>query len=177
LLNLKKYCTVGLRPGVLGREEGSGDEAHPECHVETTEMQDSTPDEEEKSAWTNRGIDDFEEEVWERPAKKYCKKCGIVQEYRTKHCKQCRACIAKFDHHCFWIGSCVGELNHRKFIELLFLLTIEFIWALYYVIFKFNTVRYGLDSNIIAIITKRSTIFQKIHTQNVIKSSSHWESL
>ena len=65
------------------------------------------------------------------PSKRFCKKCQILQPYRTKHCNSCQACISKYDHHCFWIGGCVGELNLRKFFIMLFFQSLLFIWVLY----------------------------------------------
>ena len=72
------------------------------------------------------------------PPRHECKKCQIIQPYRTRHCKLCGACVAKFDHHCFWIGSCVGELNHRMFWWMLFSLTVEFLIGFSYVSSTFN---------------------------------------
>lgn len=72
---------------------------------------------------------DFDEDF---PIKRYCEKCDIVQEFRTKHCRDCEACVSKYDHHCFWLGGCVGELNHGSFWIFLFLMSIHLTIILYY---------------------------------------------
>ena len=87
-----------------------------------TDNSDSDPDPEEIET-TGTGI----------PRKRYCDKCNIVQEHRTKHCRSCEACVAKYDHHCFWIGGCVGELNHGSFYLLLLSLMTELCLAFFYV--------------------------------------------
>lgn len=69
------------------------------------------------------------------PGKRFCNKCNLLQNYRTKHCKNCGECVAKFDHHCYFIGGCVGELNHRKFLLMLvsmqvqYFLVCKYLWS------------------------------------------------
>lgn len=66
------------------------------------------------------------------PGKRFCKKCNLVQNYRTKHCKSCGECVAKFDHHCYFIGGCVGELNHRKFLLMLISMQVQYFFVCKY---------------------------------------------
>ena len=69
------------------------------------------------------------------PGKRFCQKCNIMQNYRSKHCKICGECVARFDHHCYFIGGCVGELNHRKFLLMLvsmqiqYFLVCQYLWS------------------------------------------------
>ena len=91
---------------------------------------------------------DMEADKYAPPPLHYCKKCDIVQNYRTRHCKSCDLCVAKFDHHCFWIGGCIGELNHHKFWWMLLVMTIQYSFALSYVILQSNyQIWSGLDYN------------------------------
>ena len=59
---------------------------------------------------------------------KICKKCKIPKDLRVFHCKECGLCILRHDHHCPWLSTCIGINNNRRFIMLLIINLIFFVY-------------------------------------------------
>lgn len=133
------YMICGYDPGYVGQDHGSREltpfinEIIEGSRVEVGRFLSET---DEDQGLTTEFLEEPEENETKGrgyPARHYCRKCNLLQPYRTKHCDSCKACVAKYDHHCTWIGSCVGELNHRLYWSLLLSMEIELSFFIYYV--------------------------------------------
>jgi len=57
---------------------------------------------------------------------RFCKKCKIVREPKTKHCLDCEVCVKDLDHHCPWTGKCIGGGNLWLFYFFIFMTCVFF---------------------------------------------------
>ena len=70
---------------------------------------------------------------------KFCSTCKIAKDLRVHHCSDCGLCILRHDHHCIWLSNCIGLNNHKKFVILIFINFVFFIFNPIILIILINT--------------------------------------
>lgn len=66
----------------------------------------------------------------EEQNQRFCSICESSVNLTSKHCVQCGRCTIGFDHHCKWVNNCIGEKNYLKFIILLVITELFYLFVL-----------------------------------------------